>query len=76
MCTSPEAGQVEELEVTEQDEKQLRVLLFWLAVYVSAVVGVGWATNKLPDALALLQNIASGLFGAAMAMMRQTRGPQ
>lgn len=62
--------------MTEQDEKQLRMLLLWLAVYASAVVAIGWATGKLPDALALLQNIASGLFGAAMAMMRQSRNGQ
>jgi hypothetical protein len=57
--------------MSEADEKQLRTLLVWLALYVLASVAVAWASGKLPEALAMLNNIASGLFGAAMAMMRQ-----
>ena len=57
--------------MTELDEKQLRTLLLWLALYALASVAVAWASGKLPEALSMLQNIASGIFGAAMAMMRQ-----
>lgn len=57
--------------MTEMDEKQLNRLLLWLAVYVVASVAISWACGKLPEALSMVTNIASGFFGAAMAMMRQ-----
>ena len=53
------------------DEKDLNKLMWWLAAYVVGAVAVACYTGKPQEALALLNNVASGIFGAALAMMKQ-----
>lgn len=57
--------------MTNTDDKQLHTLLAYLAAMIAVMVAVGWKTDKLPDVLAVLNTIVSGLFGAAMAILRQ-----
>ena len=53
------------------DEKDLNRLMWWLAVYVVGAVVISCYAGKPQEALALLNNVASGIFGAALAMMKQ-----
>jgi TctA family transporter len=57
--------------MSESDEKLVRQLLFWLAAYALGVVCVSWASGKLAEAIPVLTNIASGLFGATMMLIKQ-----
>ena len=53
------------------EDRQLYIILGYLAAMILLMVAVGWLAGKLPDVLAVLTNIVSGLFGAALAILRQ-----
>lgn len=57
------------------EDRQLYILLVYLAALILLMIAVGWKTDKLPDVLGVLNSIVSGLFGAALAILRQRTTP-
>jgi hypothetical protein len=55
-------------DATAASERQLNTILFWLLFY--AVASSAASYFKLTEVAAMLAQIATGLFGAALALMK------
>jgi hypothetical protein len=53
---------------TAVNEKQLNTILFWLLFYACASAAANYF--KMTEVSAMLGQIATGLFGAALALMK------